>query len=199
MLQAIVQINEAAVYLSGQNIDTDRIVPARFLKTVSFEALANALFYDDRYQDSKVNRQHPLHRQPKPGIIIVDANFGCGSSREHAAQAIKLWGIKAIVGRSFGDIFRGNCQHLGIPCLEVNTSTHRQITDFLSSESKPLTISLADLTISAGEQLWPCQLSKDSQRAFLDGTYDPLQLLLRHKEKIAAHAEQHPPVLSRFL
>jgi len=133
---------------------------------------------------------------------LVDANFGCGSSREHAAQAIKRWGIQAIVGRSFGDIFQGNCQHLGIPCIEVDATTHQSISKYLGQDSRHLTISLANLSIQAEDldqsKVWSCHLSTDSQQAFVQGSYDPLQALLANHEKTLIYAQNHPAVPSRF-
>ncbi|MFW7380621.1 MAG: 3-isopropylmalate dehydratase small subunit [Oligoflexus sp.] len=202
MKDAIKTINGYAVHIPGPNLDTDRIVPARFLKTVSFSELAAALFFDDRMLPSgNPDPAHPLHREPKPEILVVDKNFGCGSSREHAAQAIKLWGIKAILGRSFGDIFRGNCQHLGVPCISISAASHQEITEYLGKEAKALTIDLSDLRVSAAgaEQNWPCELSADSQRVFLEGTYDPLQALLMNQEAVLRFSRKHPAAPSRFI
>src|SRR6056297_3468335 len=106
----------------GDDIDTDRIIPARFMRCVTFDGLGEFAFYDERFNDDKSLKKHPLNdeRYNEGSILIVGDNFGCGSSREHAPQALKRYGIKAVIGQSFADIFAGNCVAMGMPAVSVN-------------------------------------------------------------------------------
>src|SRR6185312_12037545 len=124
-IEVIQQIAGRGLPLPGENIDTDRIIPARFLRSITFEGLENHLFEDDRKQLATAGATHPVGDPRYAGatILLVNANFGCGSSREHAPQAIRRYGIRAVVGESFSEIFFGNSVALGMPCVTADAET----------------------------------------------------------------------------
>ena len=145
-IEKITEISGTALPLRGDSIDTDRIIPARFLQSVSFAGLEEHLFEDDRIQaDAEAAVTHPVSNPAYAGsaVLLVNANFGCGSSREHAPQAIRRWGIRAVVGESFSEIFFGNSVALGLPCL---TASHADIDRLQAAvERDPSTVLTVDL------------------------------------------------------
>jgi len=123
--QHITEVGGTGVPIPGDDVDTDQILPARFLKEVTFENMAEYLFYDVRRDDEGNFNDHPLNRFEGASVAVVNSNFGCGSSREHAPQAMMRWGIDGVVGESFAEIFRDNCKSLGIPAI---TASHEEVT-----------------------------------------------------------------------
>ena len=170
--------------MKGDDIDTDRIIPARFLKCVSFSALGEQVFADDR-KELKGNHRFDLDQNKGANILVVNDNFGCGSSREHAPQALMRWGIRLIIGESFAEIFFGNCLSLGIPCLTA---------------SKEEIVNLQNLVEKNNNQIWDCNLKnlsisnqKETVKLILDegphnmlysGKWDATSQLLDEEEKI---------------
>ena len=126
------------VYVEGNDIDTDRIIPARFLKCVTFDELGPSLFADVRFNDDGSSKNHVLDRPEYQGaeILVSDTNFGCGSSREHAPQAIQKFGFKAIIAGSYAEIFQGNCTTLGIPCVIMNDLDREKLAVALEQDSE---------------------------------------------------------------
>ena len=137
----ITQINGQCISLIGNDIDTDRIIPARFLKCVNFDSLGESVFEDDR---KTLKGKHPfdLEENKNASILIVNSNFGCGSSREHAPQALIRWGIKAILGESFAEIFYSNCIAIGIPCFTLPKKSIEEIQNYCNNQSLILEIDL---------------------------------------------------------
>ena len=133
---SINKISGKGVYVEGNDIDTDRIIPARFLKCVTFDELGPALFYDVRFDSEGKSVNHPLDDPRHAGaeILISDANFGCGSSREHAPQAIQKFGLKAVIAESFAEIFYGNCTTLGIPCVMMEKAERAKLAVLVESD-----------------------------------------------------------------
>ena len=172
------QVCGRALMLRGDDIDTDRIIPARFLKCVSFEALGDQVFEDDRLE---LGGSHPFDLKVHQGasILVVNDNFGCGSSREHAPQALMRWGIRALIGQGFAEIFYGNCLALGIPCA---TTALAQIDDLQQavaadpSQSWGLNLQTQQLTSAAGS--WDLQLESGPREMLLSGRWDATSQLV---------------------
>ncbi len=190
-MSRIARITGRALPIRGDDIDTDRIMPARFLKAITFEGLEAHLFEDDRAAAS----DHPLagRRYAGASIMIVNRNFGCGSSREHAPQAIVRAGIRAIVGESFSDIFFGNALALGLPC--VRAAADRIAALMEAVESDPLlevTVDLDRLTVHAPMMAFDVALPEAARQALLSGEWDAVGLLRERPEEIDLVARRLP-------
>jgi 3-isopropylmalate/(R)-2-methylmalate dehydratase small subunit len=193
-IEKITTIAGRALPIRGHNIDTDRIIPARFLRSVSFEGLEQHLFEDDLAQ---AGSSHPLANPAFAGatMMFVNANFGCGSSREHAPQAIRRRGIRAVVGESFSEIFFGNSVALGMPCPTVAAGHAGELQSL--AESHPQTefvVDLAAMTISGARRTWPLRMPTAAREAFLDGSWDATGQLLDRFEEVRAVAASLPYV-----
>ena len=193
-IEPITRVDGRALPIRGHNIDTDRIIPARFLRSVSFEGLEQHLFEDDLAQ---AGAAHPLANPAFAGaaILFVNANFGCGSSREHAPQAIRRRGIRAVVGESFSEIFFGNSVALGMPCPTVTAEAALQLLNL--TESSPETSYVLDLqamTISGGGLTLAVTLPAAARESFLDGSWDATAQLLDRFEEVKAVAASLPYV-----
>src|SRR5689334_11333964 len=150
----VMKVSGRALPLRGDDIDTDRIMPARFLRGVSFEGLEQHVFEDDRKKGVHPYNRHPFDVAQYQGasILVVNANFGCGSSREHAPQGLHRWGIQAIVGESFAEIFFGNSVMIGMPCVTASPEDVRKLQDVIEREpATQITLDLAAGTVEAGE------------------------------------------------
>ncbi|WP_341882554.1 3-isopropylmalate dehydratase small subunit [Synechococcus sp. UW140] len=188
---AITSISGKAVVLSGNNIDTDRIIPARFLKCVSFDGLGAQVFADDR----KEAGEHPFDQPENQGanILFVNRNFGCGSSREHAPQALMRWGIRAVVAESFAEIFYGNCLALGIPCLIANQTTALQLQEEANQSPKPIfNLDIKTASVSAAGKSWNLELAGGSQQMLLSGRWDGTAQLIANNEALNKTASALP-------
>jgi 3-isopropylmalate/(R)-2-methylmalate dehydratase small subunit len=190
-------ISGRAVPVRGNDIDTDRIIPARFLKCVVFDGLGENAFEDDRLGLKNEGKTHPFDDPRFAGaeILLVNKNFGCGSSREHAPQAIMRWGrgIKAIVGESFAEIFFGNCVALGIPCLVASEADIQKLQN--AAEADPnatFTVDVEKLTVRAGDVSIPVVLPDGVRQQFLEGRWDSTAELLGAQEEIASTASRLP-------
>jgi 3-isopropylmalate/(R)-2-methylmalate dehydratase small subunit len=158
--------------LRGDDIDTDRIIPARFLRCVTFDGLGEQVFADDRTQTSG---QHPFDQAQYQGaeILVVNRNFGCGSSREHAPQAIARWGVKALIGESFAEIFFGNCVAMGVPCVTASGEVVKTLQDRITADPhQSLTLDLDALTVTCGDYSAPVTLAPGPRQMFLEGNWD---------------------------
>lgn len=175
----------------GDDIDTDRIIPARYLRCVTFEGLDEHVFEDERAQDA----DHAFNQEKYKGaaVLIVGENFGCGSSREHAPQALQRWGIRGIVGKSFGKIFFGNCVALGMPCFVLDGADVDAIADAVAADpSRRLTLDVKARTVRVGETACAATLPDGPRGQFLDGTWHALSVLLEAGERIEALSARLP-------
>lgn len=175
------------VYIKGNDIDTDRIIPARFLKCVTFDELGPSLFRDERFNPDGSSKNHVLDRPEHLGasILISDANFGCGSSREHAPQAIQKFGFKAVIAESFAEIFFGNCTTLGIPCVEMADESRQALIQIIADDPDvSVLIDLEGSRVICGNRIFDVAVKQSARGAFLTGTYDPLDELLASRAAI---------------
>ena len=176
----ISQISGKCISLIGNDIDTDRIIPARFLKCVSFDSLGKSVFEDDR---KTLKGSHPfdLKENQDSSILIVNSNFGCGSSREHAPQALMRWGIRAIIGESFAEIFYGNCISLGIPCFTLPKDSIKDIQKHNVNQKIFLKINIEKNLAKSKDFNINLELKDSSQRMFLSGEWDATSTLLKNE------------------
>ena len=170
--------------IKGDDIDTDRIIPARFLKCVSFSALGQQVFADDR-KELKGNHPFDLVHNKGANILIVNDNFGCGSSREHAPQALMRWGIRLIIGESFAEIFFGNCLALGIPCLTASKEEIVKLQNLVEKNNNQIwDFNLKNLSISNQKKTVKLILDEGPYNMLYSGKWDATSQLLNAEEKI---------------
>ena len=185
------QVEGRAVVVPGNDIDTDRIIPARFMKCVTFDGLGKYLFYDVRFDKDGKQKNHPLNDQQHAGakILISGLNFGCGSSREHAPQAIQKFGLEAVIAESFAEIFAGNCTTLGIPCIQLKASDIERISAAVKADPKTaVTIDLNASTVTAGSISVAFEMKSGARESLIKGEWDALGQLLDGKDEVAALA-----------
>ena len=187
----ITQIVGKCISLIGNDIDTDRIIPARFLKCVNFDSLGNSVFEDDR---ETLKGKHPfdLKENKNASILIVNSNFGCGSSREHAPQALMRWGIKAIIGESFADIFYSNCIAIGIPCFTLSKKSIQVIQKYIDNKSLFLEIDLKSSLAKSKDLNFGLEIKESSRKMFLSGEWDATSTLLENENLIENKFNQLP-------
>jgi 3-isopropylmalate/(R)-2-methylmalate dehydratase small subunit len=191
----ITRISGTAIPVRGNDIDTDRIIPARYLKEVTFARMGEYPFFDERFDSSGNPKPHPFNdaRFKGASILFVNGNFGCGSSREHAPQALYRFGIRAIVGESFATIFTGNCVMMGLPSVTVSSSAIEELMQ--SVEKDPQTvyaIELGSKTLSYGERRISFDLPESSRNALITGSWDSTSMLRAHMDKIKSVAIKLP-------
>jgi 3-isopropylmalate/(R)-2-methylmalate dehydratase small subunit len=177
----ITAISGRGITVRGDDIDTDQILPACYMKTITFQGMEAHVFADNRVAARRLKRLHPFDDPRFSGgtTLLVNRNFGCGSSREHAPQGLQRFGITAIIGESFGEIFAGNCVSVGMPCVQATTEVITTIQHL--NETAPqtnFTLNLTALTISAPGMVFPVTLAEGRRHQFLEGTWDPTAVLL---------------------
>ena len=187
----ILQISGKCISLIGNDIDTDRIIPARFLKCVNFDALGKSVFVDDR---KTLKGRHPLDldENKNASILIVNSNFGCGSSREHAPQALMRWGIKAIIGESFAEIFYSNCIAIGIPCFTLPKKSIQHIQNYIDNKSLFLEIDLKNSLAKSEDLNFNLEIKESSRKMFLSGEWDATATLLENAKLVERKFRELP-------
>ena len=189
----ITKIIGKCISLIGDDIDTDRIIPARFLKCVNFDALGNSVFEDDR-RDLKGSHPFDLPENRNASILIVNSNFGCGSSREHAPQALMRWGIKAIIGESFAEIFYSNCIAIGIPCFTLNREGIKDIQKKNQNKNLIFEINIAESIAHTKKDKFELEIKDSSKKMFLSGEWDATSTLLKNINLIEKKIKELPYV-----
>jgi 3-isopropylmalate/(R)-2-methylmalate dehydratase small subunit len=188
-LAKIEKVSGRAVHVPGEDIDTDRIIPARFLKCVTFDGLGEHLFKDVRFREDGTKTDHPLNDPRYAGatILVAGRNFGCGSSREHAPQSIVKWGFRAIVAESFAEIFFGNSVALGMPCVSLARPELEKLTAQVERQPEtPVTVDLVRGVVTAGDLSFPFSMKPGAREALQKGLWDPIGQLLEDKDQIRA-------------
>ncbi len=194
-LAKITQVTGRAVHVPGNDIDTDRIIPARFMKCVTFDGLGEFLFYDVRKNADGSDKPHPLNdpRFKSATVLLSGANFGCGSSREHAPQAIQKYGFRAVVAENFAEIFFGNCATLGIPCLSARREDIARVAAAIEANpALEVTVDVAAQQLRCGTEVIQGAVRESARDALINGRWDPIGELLEGLPKVQDLAKTLP-------
>lgn len=179
----------------GNDIDTDRIIPARYMKVVTFEGLGRYAFHDARFNEDGTKKDHPFNDERFRGasVLLVNRNFGCGSSREHAPQALAKAGIAAVLGESFAEIFAGNCTAMGLPAVQLSREDVETLMSLVEdAPATELALDLETLTVSAGGRRFPCSLPPSYRSSLLEGSWDSTAVLMDNLEAVERTAASLP-------
>ena len=191
--KTVTAVTGPAVPVRGNDIDTDQIVPARFLKEVTFDNMGEYAFYDVRRNDDGTLNDHPFNRYPNANILVVNENFGCGSSREHAPQALMRWGIDGLIGESFAEIFAGNCQALGLPTATADHETVEWMMEQVEADpALELTIDVDDETVTVGDETVNVTINDSQREALLQGIWDTTALMKSYMDEVRETADAMP-------
>jgi 3-isopropylmalate/(R)-2-methylmalate dehydratase small subunit len=194
-LEQIKQVTGRGVYVPGDDIDTDQIIPARFLMCVTFAALGGQLFYDARFEADGSSKGHPLDDPKHRGasVLLANKNFGCGSSREHAPQSLHKAGFRAVIAESFAEIFFGNSTTLGIPCVSLPKADIEAIAAAVASDpGTEITVDLEKNEVRAAGKTYASTLKPSARDALLRGEWDPIAQLLEGLPQVGAVASRLP-------
>ncbi len=196
-IPSVEEVTGTGVPIRGNDIDTDQVIPARFMKVVTFDGLGEFAFFDQRFDENDDPKDHPMNEERfgDANIMVVNNNFGCGSSREHAPQALMRWGIDALIGESFAEIFAGNCLALGIPTV---TADHETVTDLQQwVEDNPdgdIEIDVAAETVTYGGQEVDVEVNEGQRKALVEGIWDTTALMKSNRQAIQETADGLPYV-----
>ena len=195
----VTDVTGTAIPVRGNDIDTDQIIPARFMKVISFDGLGEFAFFDLRFDEHDNPQDHPFNdeRFQDASILVVNSNFGCGSSREHAPQALMRWGIDAIIGESFAEIFAGNCLALGIPTVTADEETVTALQDLIDDQpDTEFTVDVAAETVSYDGETIDVSVDDAQRKALVDGVWDTTALMQANQETAKAVAADLPYIRS---
>jgi 3-isopropylmalate/(R)-2-methylmalate dehydratase small subunit len=195
--QRITKVTGTGISVRGNDIDTDRIIPARYLKEVTFDHMGEYPFIDERFDEKGTKREHPFNdpQYQNASILFVNDNFGCGSSREHAPQALHRWGINAIVGESFAEIFSGNSLVIGLPLVTAAPGDIRQLQDLVEEDpTAEMALDLEGKTLKVGDLTVSISLSETTRSALTEGHWDSTAVLASNIDKVRATAARLPYV-----
>lgn len=187
----ITQVEGRGIPVRGNDIDTDRVIPARYLRKITFEGLGEFAFEDDR----KSIDDHPFDNKHYQGasVLVVNANFGCGSSREHAPQALQGWGIQGLVGESFAEIFQGNCTAMGVPCVTASAENIQALMAAIEQDpGQNIDINLRNKSVTCGDLTFPIQLPDGNRLQLIEGAWDATGMLQEASEVTQKVAESLP-------
>ena len=196
-IPSVETVSGTGIPIRGNDIDTDQIIPARFMKVVTFDGLGQFSFFDLRYDDEDNPKDHPMNEErfQDANVMVVNNNFGCGSSREHAPQALMRWGIDALIGESFAEIFAGNCLALGIPTVTASQTQIETLQDWI--EENPdgqIDIDVASQTVSYDGQTLDVDISEGQRKALVEGIWDTTALMKSNETEIQNTADSLPYV-----
>ncbi|MCD2204822.1 3-isopropylmalate dehydratase small subunit [Halobacterium sp. KA-6] len=193
--ETVKQVSGTGVPVRGNDIDTDQIIPARFMKVVTFDGLGEFAFFDVRFDDDDNPKEHPFNEDHFQGasVLTVNSNFGCGSSREHAPQALMRWGIDAIVGESFAEIFAGNCLALGIPTVTASQEDVEALQDFIDEHpDEEVEVDVVNEEVRYGDTTIDAEVDDAQRRALVDGVWDTTALMGANADTVRETAESLP-------
>jgi len=193
----ITDVSGTGVPIPGDDIDTDQILPARFMKEVTFDNMADYLFYDARRDSDGEFNDHPLNRFEGASIAVINSNFGCGSSREHAPQAMMRWGVDGIVGESYAEIFRDNCKSLGIPAVTTDHETVVELQEWIEANPEgEIDIDVENEQVTYGETTIDVEIDHAMKEALVEGIWDTTALMYSNKSKVESTVGELPYVQS---
>ena len=190
-------VSGSGIPIRGNDIDTDQIIPARFMKVVTFDGLGEFAFFDLRFDDDDNPKDHPMNedRFQDSSVMVVNSNFGCGSSREHAPQALMRWGIDAIIGESFAEIFAGNCLALGIPTVTADSETIEELQDWVDANPDgEIEIDVEAEEVTYGDTTIDVTVDEAQRKALVDGVWDTTALMKSNADAVREKAKELPYV-----
>jgi len=195
--ETVERVSGSGIPVRGNDIDTDQIIPARFMKVVTFDGLGQFSFFDQRFDDDDNEKDHPMNedRFRDASVMVVNANFGCGSSREHAPQALVRWGIDAIIGESFAEIFAGNCLALGVPTVTADAETVEAIQDWVDEHPDgDIDVDVAAETVTYGDTTVDVTVDDAQRKALVEGVWDTTALMKANAGEVEKTAASLPYV-----